>query len=156
MSAPQDTGKFTSRPRPSIRSFVWALALRAKPSARSAARTGATKLRALQAGVRARSIGMTAVPVRFRHCILVRIRRSAIARAEFAQPLSKAFDEYRGRRADSQLRETFPGCRARRERPRGCRAAEQRDELAASHSITSSARAIRVGGISRPSILAVW
>src|SRR5262245_57999418 len=44
---------------------------------------------------------------------------------------------------------------ARRERPR-CRAAEQRDELAASdHSITSSARASRVGGISRPSALAV-
>src|SRR5262249_3207911 len=30
--------------------------------------------------------------------------------------------------------------RACRERPRGCRAAEQRDELAARHSITSSAR----------------
>ena len=36
--------------------------------------------------------------------------------------------------------------RARRERPRRRRAAEQRDELAASHSITSSARASRVGG----------
>jgi len=36
--------------------------------------------------------------------------------------------------------------RARRERPRGCRAAQQRDELAApNHSITSSARA-SVGG----------
>jgi hypothetical protein len=30
--------------------------------------------------------------------------------------------------------------RPRRERPRGCRAAEQRDEFAAFHSITSSAR----------------
>jgi hypothetical protein len=30
--------------------------------------------------------------------------------------------------------------RARRERPRGCRAAEHGDELAALHSITSSAR----------------
>src|SRR5262249_42187577 len=40
--------------------------------------------------------------------------------------------------------------RARRERP--CRrAAEQRDELAAPHSITSSARASSVGGTSRPS-----
>src|SRR5262245_60547106 len=39
--------------------------------------------------------------------------------------------------------------RARRERPR-CRATEQRDELAAPHSITSSARASNVGGISRP------
>ena len=45
--------------------------------------------------------------------------------------------------------------RARRERPRGRRAAEQRDELAPLHSITSSARASRVGGTSRPSALAV-
>ena len=40
------------------------------------------------------------------------------------------------------------------ERPRA-RAAEQRDELATLHSITSSARARSVGGISRPSALAV-
>ena len=45
--------------------------------------------------------------------------------------------------------------RARRERPRSRRAAEQRDELAALHSITSSARASSVGGTSRPSALAV-
>src|SRR6516225_2160550 len=46
--------------------------------------------------------------------------------------------------------------RACRERPRGCRAAEQRDErAAAAHSITSSARASSVGGTSRPSALAV-
>ena len=45
--------------------------------------------------------------------------------------------------------------RARRERPRGRRAAEQRDELAPLHSITSSARASSVGGTSRPSALAV-
>ena len=45
--------------------------------------------------------------------------------------------------------------RHRRERPRRRRAAEQRDELAAFHSITSSARASRVGGISRPSAFAV-
>src|SRR5262249_30692537 len=44
--------------------------------------------------------------------------------------------------------------RARRERPGG-RAAEQRDELAAFHSITSSARASSVGGTVRPSALAV-
>jgi len=43
---------------------------------------------------------------------------------------------------------------AHRERSRGPRAAEQRDELAARHSITSSARASRVGGTSRPSALA--
>src|SRR5262249_12077623 len=36
------------------------------------------------------------------------------------------------------------------------RAAEQRDELAAFHSITSSARASSVGGPVRPSVLAVF
>src|SRR5262249_61266066 len=44
--------------------------------------------------------------------------------------------------------------RARRERPCS-RAAEQRYELAPFHSITSSARASRVGGTSRPSAFAV-
>src|SRR6516162_5234556 len=44
--------------------------------------------------------------------------------------------------------------RARRERPRG-RRAEQRDEIASDHSITSSARASSVGGIVRPSARAV-
>src|SRR5262249_55388093 len=37
----------------------------------------------------------------------------------------------------------------------GSRAANQRDELAPPHSITSSARASRVGGMVRPSVLAV-
>src|SRR5215475_3649565 len=45
--------------------------------------------------------------------------------------------------------------RARRERPRCSRAAEQRDELAPLHSITSSAMASTPGGIMRPSVLAV-
>src|SRR5262249_28516432 len=40
------------------------------------------------------------------------------------------------------------------EPPSGHRAAEQRDELAAFHSITSSARASSVGGTSRPIALA--
>src|SRR5262249_42518000 len=44
--------------------------------------------------------------------------------------------------------------RAHGERPRG-RTAKQRDELAAPHSITSSARASSVSGTSRPSALAV-
>src|SRR6516162_395752 len=45
--------------------------------------------------------------------------------------------------------------RAHRERPR-CRAAEERDEFASSnHSITSSARACTVAGMSRPSAFAV-
>src|SRR5262249_40193137 len=45
--------------------------------------------------------------------------------------------------------------RPRRERPRRDCAAEQRDELAPTHSITSSARASSDGGISRPSAFAV-
>src|SRR5262249_11437451 len=44
--------------------------------------------------------------------------------------------------------------RACRERPR-CRAAEQSDELAPCHSITSSASAISLSGTSRPSARAV-
>ena len=47
--------------------------------------------------------------------------------------------------------------RARRERPGYCPAAEQSDELAPrAHSITSSARASKVAGTSRPSALAVF
>src|SRR5204863_4333669 len=45
--------------------------------------------------------------------------------------------------------------RARRERPGGRRAAEQCDELAALHSLTSSAAASRVAGTVRPSAFAV-
>src|SRR5262249_12994863 len=45
--------------------------------------------------------------------------------------------------------------RARRERPRGSRAAQKRDELATSHSITSSARASRLSGTVRPNAFAV-
>src|SRR5262249_3826493 len=45
--------------------------------------------------------------------------------------------------------------RARRERPRGRRAAESQDELAPPHPITSSAVESSVGGISRPSAFAV-
>src|SRR5262245_9359099 len=43
----------------------------------------------------------------------------------------------------------------RRQRPRRRAAAEQRDELATSHSITSSASESTSGGIVRPSALAV-
>src|SRR5262249_11223156 len=45
--------------------------------------------------------------------------------------------------------------RPRRERPHRHRAAEQRYELAPSHSITSSAMESSVGGTVRPSVLAV-
>src|SRR5262249_32953416 len=46
--------------------------------------------------------------------------------------------------------------RPRRERPSGCGATKQRDELASFHSITASARASSGGEISRPRALAVW
>src|SRR6516165_7610440 len=46
--------------------------------------------------------------------------------------------------------------RPRRERPRGRRAAEQRDELAPLHSIASSASASKRSGMVRPSVLAVF
>src|SRR5262245_59363553 len=46
--------------------------------------------------------------------------------------------------------------RTRRERPRRRRAAEQRDELAPIHSITSSASASSDGGASTPSVFAVF
>src|SRR5262249_60944508 len=45
--------------------------------------------------------------------------------------------------------------RARRERPCRRRTAEQRDKLAPRHSITSSASASSVGGISTPNAFAV-
>src|SRR5262249_35783863 len=48
----------------------------------------------------------------------------------------------------------FALLRARRERPR-CRVADEGDELAAPHSITSLARASNVVGTVRPSALAV-
>src|SRR4029077_19712843 len=50
----------------------------------------------------------------------------------------------------------LPWLRLRRERPRCRRRAEQRDELASPHSITSSARASRVGGGDRSSALVVF
>jgi hypothetical protein len=53
------------------------------------------------------------------------------------------------------VRRIGSGCCARHERPRDGRPAEQRDELALLHSITSSARASTVVGISSPSVFAV-
>ena len=71
--------------------------------------------------------------------------------AEFAQPLHKSGDPLalgrrRARAQEPDGRQLSRLLRARRERPRRRRAAEQRDELAPLHSITSSARASSVGG----------
>src|SRR5262249_42342745 len=67
-------------------------------------------------------------------------------------PVRKPLSRCGGEKPDHRHRRLL---RARRERPRGSRAADERYELAALHSITSSARASSVGGISRPSALAV-
>src|SRR6516162_6235943 len=55
--------------------------------------------------------------------------------------------------ADAALR---AGLRPRRERPRRRRTAEQRDERAPLHSITSSAVICMISGTVRPSALAVF
>src|SRR3984893_3193517 len=69
-----------------------------------------------------------------------------------------------GRLSHSQLQSVWvslwawplvPLLQAPRERPRSRRIAEQRDEGAALHSITSSARASSDDGTSKPSVLAV-
>src|SRR5262249_61553682 len=85
---------------------------------------------------------------------------SALHIAEIAHPAAKGPEDVhpRGggeRRQQADERLTCRLLRARHERPRDCSAAEQRYELAPPHSITSSARASTVGGISRPSALAV-
>src|SRR5262245_36262273 len=85
---------------------------------------------------------------------------ATLAVARFAQALLDCFNKARvwSRRhaaedADDQLVGLL---RARRERPRGRRAAEQRDELAPPHSITSSASASNLSGIWTPSAFAVF
>src|SRR5262249_36655486 len=73
----------------------------------------------------------------------------------FAEPSAKArrvLGRSGAEKADDRHRRLL---RTRRERPRR-RAAEQRDEVAAPHSITSSARPSSVGATSKPSVLAVW
>src|SRR5262249_40888215 len=60
------------------------------------------------------------------------------------------------RGANQSADQSPPGLlRVRRDWPRGRRAAEERDELAAVHSITSSAAASNFSGTVRPSIPAV-
>ena len=84
---------------------------------------------------------------------------TALDPTEFAQSLHERGDPLAGGRARALAHEAdslqFPRLlRVRRERPRRS-AAEQRDELAARHSITSSARAIRTGGMAKPIVEAV-
>ena len=85
----------------------------------------------------------------------------ALYEAHFLQALAERGHEVRRVwRADVLRTNPTTGtdvcCARRRERPHGSRTTEQRYELAPSHhSITSSARASSVGGISRPRALAV-
>src|SRR6516165_3365658 len=77
--------------------------------------------------------------------------------AQSGDKSSRPWTPRRGVRAQESDRRKFARLlRARGERPRGSRAAEQRDEIATPHhSITSSASASSDGGTSRPSALAV-
>ena len=84
-------------------------------------------------------------------------RSSPIAAAPAGTPRCGPVLPDRPRRAvmSTPMRRTRSACCARAASGHARRAAEQRDELAPSHSITSSARASSVGGTSRPSALAV-
>src|SRR5262249_20282699 len=90
--------------------------------------------------------------------------RATLDPTEFAQSMRKSggpqsVGRRRGRPQEPDGRQLPRLLRARRERPRGRRSAEQRYELApfhlCGHSITSSARASSVGGTSRPRALVV-
>src|SRR5262249_2981060 len=96
---------------------------------------------------------LTERPTVFDHHVL------ALDEARFAQASSKCLHQMRGvlRRPGAEITDHRHRrlLRARRERPRRDDATEQRDELAPPHSITSSASAISLSGIERPSALAV-
>src|SRR5262249_32977834 len=91
-----------------------------------------------------------------RHVLALNIAAFPQAAQECGQKVSPADRRGAAQQPDDRHRALL---RARRERPRGCSAAEQRDEMAPlhfrAHSITSSARASTIGGISRPIAFAV-
>src|SRR5262249_32106394 len=83
---------------------------------------------------------------------------AALAIAERAHPREETLQSVVGRGTCRQIPDTrrlSARLRARRERPGRC-TAEQRDELAAFHSTTSSARPDSGSGTVMPSALAVW
>src|SRR5262249_3020759 len=83
----------------------------------------------------------------------------ALGIARFLQALPKSgkrIGEHLGRLGVEKADRRYRLLRVRRVRPRRPSAAEKRDGVAPSHSITSSARASKVGGTSRPRIRAVW
>src|SRR5262245_63492735 len=86
-----------------------------------------------------------------RHVLALDVADFLEASTERSAKLRGAFRRAGGDESNDRHRRLL---RVRRERP-CCRAAEQRDERAAPHSITSSAMASRPGGMVRPSALAV-
>src|SRR5256886_14742394 len=77
--------------------------------------------------------------------------------AEVAQPVPQSLQRWPGLiRENADFPKVARRLRSDGSWPRSRRAAEQRDERAAVHSITSSARASSVGGPARPSALADW
>src|SRR5215471_11249438 len=91
----------------------------------------------------------------------VKARIAAVGPAQFRQPLDESGELSPPPRIalvrtqeHADAPHPFALLRACRERPRG-RAAEQRDEVAAVHSITSLARSRNDSGIVKPSALAV-
>src|SRR5262245_40647715 len=86
----------------------------------------------------------------------------AVGPAQFLQPLLECHEAHlvvlivRGqRREHADAPHPLGLLRARRKRPRCRCAADERYERAAVHSITSSARAMTVGGTVRPRLLAI-
>jgi hypothetical protein len=86
------------------------------------------------------------------HVLALNVAGFAEAFRERGRMASGAIERSTADKADYGHRRLL---RARRERPRSRRAAEQRDERAPPHSITSSARARTGVGISRPRAFAV-
>jgi hypothetical protein len=81
---------------------------------------------------------------------------ASVNEASFVQTVAKRrFEQGESCRSSAAENSDHWLLRARRKRPSGGRAAEQRDELAPLHSITSSARASINGGTLRPSFFAV-
>src|SRR5262249_48948127 len=87
---------------------------------------------------------------------------AALGPAELAEAFPKRSNAglsfriaFRKRRQHADSPHSLALLRARRERPCGSRAAEQGDEIAPFHSITSSARPSIGSGMLRPSVFAV-
>ena len=99
------------------------------------------------------SIELPVSPAKFeRNVLAFDVSGLLEALAKSAQILREGYGRCGVQKSDHRHRRLL---RARRERPCS-RAAEQRDELAPLHSITSSAATSSLSGTVRPSIRAVW